>query len=417
MRTWYHSFDFWSLFYWLGLVILGLTAIYSTTQGEAHQYLEGSVKNNFERQLVWLGIATLAMCTILFIPVRQYIDLALPGYCVCILLLIAALMFGREVGGARSWVYIGPYGFQSSELAKVGAILAVARLFSTRQQGSTLHIILLAVGLVLLPAVLIILQNDMGTALVFIGLVPIVLFWAGTPLWVMILLVTPAIAGYLAILYMPAALGFTAVLAIALALWYRDVRIGAAGAFVSGGTVAAAYFALAKVLQPHQVARIHAFANPESEEFRSGVGFHLMQSKAAIGSGGLSGLGFMQGTQTQGAYIPEQSTDFVFSVIGEELGFLGAVLVLALFTLLLIRLMQLATQMNHPFGIMVAACTAGMLLIQVYINVGMVLGLLPVIGIPLPLMSYGGSALLANTIILAIVLNLYMRRKEFALYV
>ncbi len=417
MRTWYRSLDFWSLLVWLGLVAMGLMAIYSATQGEAHQYLEGSVKNNFDRQLVWLCVAVVGAVIALLIPVRQYMDLAFVGYGACIVLLVAALVLGREVGGARSWVYIGPYGFQSSELAKVGTLIAMARIVSARGQSSPLGVTLIAIGLLLVPAALIVLQNDTGTALVFIGIIPIVLFWTGTPLWLVILLVSPAVAGYLSIWYMPAAIAFSLALALALYLWYRNVHLAAAGGLISGATVAAVYFALAKVLQPHQVARINAFANPEAPEFRSGVGFHLMQSKAAIGSGGLSGQGFMQGTQTQGAYIPEQSTDFIFSVIGEEFGFLGAILVLTLFAILLIRLVQLAAQMNHPFGSVIAAGAAGMFLIQVYINVGMVLGLLPVIGIPLPLVSYGGSALLANTALLAIVFNLHMRRKEFALYV
>ena len=417
MRTWYHSLDFWSFLVWLGLVAMGLLAIYSATQGEAHQYLEGSVKNNFDRQLIWLCVAVLGAVIALLIPVRQYMDLAFVGYGACIVLLVAALVLGREVGGARSWVYLGPYGFQSSELAKVGTLIAMARIVSARRQSNPLGVTLIAIGLLLVPAALIILQNDTGTALVFIGIIPIVLFWTGTPLWLVILLISPAVAGYLSIWYMPAAIAFSLALALALFLWYRNVHLAAAGGLISGATVAAVYFALAKILQPHQVARIHAFANPEAPEFRSGVGFHLMQSKAAIGSGGLSGQGFMQGTQTQGAYIPEQSTDFIFSVIGEELGFIGAILVLALYAILLIRLVQLASQMNHPFGSLIAASAAGMFLIQIYINVGMVLGLLPVIGIPLPLVSYGGSALLANTTLLAIVLNLHMRRKEFALYV
>ena len=243
------------------------------------------------------------------------------------------------------------------------------------------------------------------------------LFWTGTPLWIVVLMVAPGVAGYLSIFSLPLAIGFSLALAVAFYFWYRDLRLAVAGGVLSGGTVAALFFAMAKILQPHQVKRIHAFANPEAPEFRSGVGFHLMQSKAAIGSGGFSGQGFMQGTQTQGAYIPEQSTDFIFSVIGEELGFLGAILMLALFAALLIRLILLATHINHPFGSIVAAGAAGMFMIQLYINVGMVLGLLPVIGIPLPLVSYGGSALLANSVLLAIVLNFRMRRKEFALYV
>ena len=141
-----------------------------------------------------------------------------------------------------------------------------------------------------------------------------------------------------------------------------------------------------------------------------------MQSKAAIGSGGLLGKGFMEGTQTQGAYVPEQSTDFIFSVIGEEWGFIGAMVVLTLFALFLVRLIVLGTQIKHPFGVMVASGAVGIYLIHIFINIGMATGLLPVIGIPLPFLSYGGSALLANTAMFAIALTLHMRRDDFSIY-
>ena len=171
-----------------------------------------------------------------------------------------------------------------------------------------------------------------------------------------------------------------------------------------------------KLLRPHQVARILAFANPEADEFRSGVGFHLIQSKTAIGSGGLFGQGFMQGSQTQGRYIPEQSTDFIFSAIGEEWGFLGSLAVLLLFALLILRLLYMARKTHHPFGSLVIAGTASIFFVHVCINVGMVLGLLPVIGIPLPLLSYGGSALLTNSVLLGLSLNMYARRDELSMY-
>ena len=147
-----------------------------------------------------------------------------------------------------------------------------------------------------------------------------------------------------------------------------------------------------------------------------GVGFHLVQSKAAIGSGGLTGKGYMEGTQTQGAYVPEQSTDFIFSVIGEEFGFIGGILLLGLFALLLTRLVLLGARVKHPFGTLVAAGVTGVFLVHVFINIGMATAILPVIGLPLPFVSYGGSALLAHTGMLAIVLALHMRRDDFSIY-
>src|SRR5690606_32535002 len=155
----------------------------------------------------------------------------------------------------------------------------------------------------------------------------------------------------------------------------RDRRQMVLAGLFSGGTVVAVTVALNKILQPYQLARVISFTNPEAEEFRKGVGFHLVQSKAAIGSGGLFGKGFMEGTQTQGAYVPEQSTDFVFSVIAEEWGFVGSIAILLLFAVLLTRLIRLGTQVKHPFGSMVAAGAAGIYLIHIFINIGMVTGL------------------------------------------
>ncbi len=417
MRTWYRNLDYVTVLAWIGLVTVGLVAIYSTTHGEAQKYLLDTVRQNFERQLLWATICIVGIVIALMLPVRFYQKAAYPAYIFSLFLLLVALIFGREVNGARSWIYLGSIGFQSSELAKVGTVLAVAQLLSSRRPNSSnVRFGLAAVGLLLIPAVLIVLQNDTGTALVFIALAPIMLFWSGLPLNIVLLLVSPAVAGYLTIVYWPAALAFAILFTAGLYWRTKDYRITALAGIFTAGTMATALFALAQVLKPHQVARIISFTNPEAEEFRSGVGFHLVQSKAAVGSGGLFGKGFMEGTQTQGRYIPGQSTDFIFSVIGEEWGFVGAILVLFLFALFLIRLVSLGTQVKHPFGSMVAAGAAGIYLIHVFVNVGMVVGLLPVIGIPLPFLSYGGSALLANSAMLAIALSLHMRRDDFSIY-
>ncbi|MEX1054585.1 MAG: rod shape-determining protein RodA [Rhodothermales bacterium] len=409
--------DYLTILAWMSLVGIGLVAIYSTTHGPASVYLLESVQRNFERQLAWGGISLGVILFSLMLPVRFFQKFAIPIYVFTLLLLVAALLFGREVNGAKSWLYIGGVGIQVSEIAKVGAILAVAQLIASKRPNT--KNLRYAAGVVLLltvPGTLVVLQNDTGTALVFFALVPIMLFWSGLPISTVLLMISPAITGYLAIVSMPVAIVFAALFTVGIFWQTKERRYGLlAGVFV-GGTIAAVTFALKKVLQPYQIARIVSFTNPEAEEFRKGVGFHLVQSKAAIGSGGLTGKGFMEGTQTQGAYVPEQSTDFVFSVIGEEWGFVGSILLLFFFSLLLIRLVRLGTQVKHPFGSMVAAGAAGIYLIHVFINVGMVTGLLPVIGIPLPFISYGGSALLANTAMLAIMLNLHMRRDDFSIY-
>ena len=228
---------------------------------------------------------------------------------------------------------VWPVRLQVSELAKVGTILAVAQLLSAkRARIDTVRYAFLTALIITLPGILIVLQNDMGTALVFFALVPIMLFWSGLPLINLVLIVSPAVAGYLSIVYLPAGLIFALVITGFVYFQTREYSMAALSALLTAGTTLVVSLALSKVLQPHQVARLLSFTNPEAEEFRDNVGFHLVQSKAAIGSGGLTGKGFMEGTQTQGAYVPEQSTDFVFSVIGEEFGFIGSIIVLALFT-------------------------------------------------------------------------------------
>jgi len=417
-RSWYRTFDVWTLLAWLALVGVGLVAIYSTTHGPAAEYMSASVQNNFFRQLTWVGICAVGIGIALLLPVRFYQQAAYPIYGTTILLLIAALLFGTEVNGARSWLALGPFRLQVSELAKVGTILAVAQLFASRRSyvGHSVRDALQAAGLIVLPAVLIILQNDMGTALVFFGLVPIMLFWSGLPLHIIALMISPAIAGYLALLWMPAALAFAVVFTAGMGWVTEQNSVTALAAAFTGGVAAVTSVAITYILQPHQVARLVSFTNPEAEEYRQGVGFHLVQSKAAIGSGGLWGQGFMDGTQTQGAYVPEQSTDFIFSVIGEEFGFLGSLVVLLLFAGLLLRLIKLGTDIKHPFGSIVASGVVGVYLIHIFINVGMATGMLPVIGIPLPFLSYGGSAMLANTAMLAIVLTMHMRRDDLSIY-
>jgi rod shape determining protein RodA len=261
-----------------------------------------------------------------------------------------------------------------------------------------------------------VLQNDTGTALVFFALIPIMLFWSGFPFSTVILIVSPAIAVYLALVYQPAAFAFAIVVTVGLFLQTRERYVAALAFLLTAGVSTVASILLTRVLSEYQIARLLSFTNPEAEEYRYTVGFHLVQSKAAIGSGGLTGKGFMQGTQTQGDYIPEQSTDFVFSVIGEEFGFIGAAIVLAVFAYMLIRLTAVGVQMKHPFGVMAAAGAAGIFLVHLFVNIGMATGILPVIGIPLPFLSYGGSALLANTMMLAVVLNLFMRRDDLSIY-
>ncbi len=417
MKTWYRKLDWTTLFLWALLVSCGLLAIYSATNGPASEFLLASVRDNFARQAMWAGITVLAVIGALLIPIRFYQKGAYWAYGVVLLLLVATLMFGREINGTTAWLVLGPVRLQVSEFAKVATLLAVAHMLSTQRPSTPqLRMALYGVGLILLPAILISLQNDTGTTLVFLSMIPVMLFWSGLPISIVALMISPALAGYLALVYLPAAIAYILLVSGAFLWGTRDKLMAALAGVFNGGVVLALTVAITYIFKPYQVARVLSFTNPGAEEYRMGVGFHLVQSKAAIGSGGFSGRGFMEGTQTQGAYVPEQSTDFIFSVIGEEFGFIGAIFLLGLFALLLTRLVLIGTQVKHPFGTLFAAGVTGVFLVHIFINVGMATAILPVIGLPLPFVSYGGSALLAHSGMLAIVVALHMRRDDFSIY-
>jgi rod shape determining protein RodA len=418
MKSLLRKLDPWTLLLWGALVGMSLVALYSTTYGPAAEYLGPGVQNSFSRQLLWIGVSAVGIGGILLLPVRFLRYAAYPVYAATLILLVLSLVLGMEVNATRAWLALGPFRLQVSELAKVGTVLAVAQLLSERhtRTGQDLAFALRAAALIVVPAVLVILQNDLGTALVFFGLVPIMLFWSGLSLSVLLLMVSPAIAGYLALVSTLAALAFAVLFTGGLWVYSGRRSVAALAAAFTAGVTAVISFVLRKVLQPYQVERLLSFTNPEAEQFRQGVGFHLVQSKTALHSGGLWGTGFMQGPQTQGAYVPEQTTDFIFSVVAEEFGLVGSLLVLGLLAALLLRLIKLGADVKHPFGSIVAAGAVGVYLIHIFINIGMVTGMLPVIGLPLPFLSYGGSAMLANTALLAIVLNTHMRREDLSIY-
>ena len=423
MRAWYKNLDWPSLALWLSLVSIGLVAIYSATHGPAREFLLESVQQNFDRQLQWVGISSIVLLIILLLPARLIVKLAPLAYVFCLGLLGAALAFGREVNGAKSWLYIGPFGLQVAEIAKVGTVLAVTAFLSRKEVRATtpgwdwayFRALAVLVVLIAIPAVMVVMQNDTGTGLVFLALIPVMLFWSGlVPLPWMGLLASFAVAVYLVIVNPLYAAIFVVAATVGMLVWTRS-RAMSALLFVTVGAVAiAAWVGLNKILEPHQVDRLVAFDDPEA--FRYGAGFHVIQSKAAIGSGGVFGKGFTNGTQTQLAYIPENSTDFVYTIIGEEFGFLGTMLVLILFAALLIRLAGLGVQAGFALPRLFIAGVTGIFLVHILINIGMTIGLMPVIGIPLPFISYGGSAILANTAMLAIALNLHAKRDQFAVY-
>lgn len=407
----------WSLvFFWMGLTLVGLVAIYSATQGPVSQFLPEFIQNNFVKQIIWIGIAICILIGIQFVSPRNFQQLSYLFYVICIALMIITLFFGREVNGARSWLQIGPINFQVSELMKVATILAVANYLTSRRDISAenLRYALIAVLLIGLPTVLVVLQNDMGTAMVFLTLIPVMLFWSGLPYGVSLFMVSPAIIGYLTVIQWY--WGLVAAIILTFVIFFVQRRTWLTFASFACGIlmVIGVQVALFQVLQPHQRARIEAFTNPSFDP--QGAGWNVIQAKTAIGSGGFYGKGFLQGTQTQLRFLPEQWTDFVFCVIGEEFGFIGASVVLFLFMGMVLRMLNTAGNHKHPFAQLVIVGVTTIFFIHFFINVGSSTGLLPVIGLPLPFVSYGGSAFLTNTLMLAICINLDFYKRQFSIY-
>ncbi|GBD88925.1 Rod shape-determining protein RodA [bacterium BMS3Abin03] len=399
------KFDFGLIFPVIILYFIGLAAIYSST------YNNPSAQGNFERQIIW-GIAALIVFFITyFLPTNTFKLISIPTYLLSVLLLIIVLLIGRRISGAQSWMTIGPIGFQPSEFAKIGTILALSRFLSKRSMDiDSFKDLSITIGIGMLPVLLILLEPDMGTAIVFILFILTIIFWKGISVFAMFVVLSPAFVAVSSLFGLYYFFGALAIILVTLILFRRDL-------FFSGSiftlNLASGFFAdyVFRALSPHQQSRIQAFIDPMSDPL--GSGYNTIQAKVAIGSGGLFGKGFLAGNQTQLQFIPEQWTDFVYCVIGEEFGFIGSIITIALFVFLFMRILKISFSSKDEFLSLAAIGILAVLFTHFMINIGMVLGIMPVIGLPLPFVSYGGSSLLTNMIMLGIVANIYRTRKSF----
>lgn len=407
----------WSLvLLWASLTVIGLIAIYSATQGPVSQFLPASIQQNFDKQLIFVAISVGVIFLVQFISPRIFEDGAYLFYGLTLFLMVITLMIGVEVNGAKSWLRIGGINFQISELMKVTTLLAAANYLTSQRNVSAgnLQHSLAVTGLFIIPIALLLLQNDTGTALIFAAVLPVMLFWSGLPNTLTLLLVLIALVGYTTLFSITAGITTLSILLLLFYFFQRERRMVWIGLIVGIVVMTGVEVGTEQVLKPHQKARIEAFINPESDP--QGAGWNVLQAKTAIGSGGLTGKGFLQGTQTQLRFLPEQWTDFIFCVIGEEFGFVGSGLVVTLFLLLFLNLISMATTHNHPFAQLVMVGILSVFFFHFVINIGSAMGLLPVIGIPLPFVSYGGSSFLANSLLIAIVLNLHLYERSFSIY-
>ncbi len=387
------------------LSLLGIAVIYSA--GVTNIPTPG-VASAWKRQLVWLLLGLAAFTAVSRVPLRWVEWAAFPSYVLSVFLLGATLVVGTGRGtaqGVKSWIELGGVGFQPAEVAKLATILALARLLASRnQEPGFLRDVISPTALLCVPLGLVVLQPDLGTALAFAGILFAVLYWAGTPIPVLALLASPGLGLILSFntwvwsAYMVSVAGFVYLYRYRL---YLVESVGVVVANVAAGTVA---LPLWRSLATYQQNRLLVFLDPTLDP--RGAGWHLIQSKVAIGSGGLLGKGFTLGTQKRLAFLPEQHTDFVFSVVGEELGFVGTLALLLGFAYMLYRLIQLAERSADPFAGFVLFGIFGAWIVHIFVNVGMTVGLVPITGIPLPLVSYGGSFLLMTWVATGLAVRL-----------
>lgn len=448
------------------MVGVGIFMIYAVDSN----YNEAAGTSNFfqtsaGKQTIWIGISLLVMLLIYVIDWRFWRTFAYPIYVFGLLLLIAVLFFGSTIKGATSWFFFGSFSFQPSEFAKFGTCLAVSAYLSTYSTNiKETRSLLTAIGLFMFPMLLIMAQPDAGSALVFFsffvvlyreGLTPVVfIIGAAFLLLVMAALYFDGIQAVFALLLSTGSLilldkfkerrwflGGIGVLLITLFLVFkggynsgivalilnsivfavlatlhlfrfkrkRQMVFSVASVLIIAGFIGySTKYAFEKVLQPHQQARINVWLRPDKSDDASL--YNLVQSKMAIGSGGITGKGWLQGNMTKLNYVPEQSTDFIFCTIGEEQGFVGSFAIISFFLLLLTRLITIAERQRSSFSRHYAYGVAAIIFIHFFINIGMTMGLVPIIGIPLPFISKGGSSLLGFSLMLAVLLKLDSHR-------
>ncbi|MBQ3789244.1 MAG: rod shape-determining protein RodA [Bacteroidales bacterium] len=391
------------------IMLFGWMNIYSACYDESHAAVF-DFSQYHGKQLIWMGLAALTAAVILLTEPRFFSNMAYPIYGVVLGLLVLTLFLAVTVNGGKSWIDLGGFRFQPSEFAKFATALALAKYLSAIEIDlKDMRTKAVSLALIAIPAALVFLQHDTGSALVFASFIfplyregvsgaVLVVGVAAIALFVLALLVNKYIL-----------LGILALLAVAyLFVWLnkrtRKDYLRAIGIFVCcAAFVFSVDFVFNNVLESHQRERIDVLLG-KTEDLQ-GSGYNVNQSKIAIGSGGLIGKGFLGGTVTKANFVPEKHTDFIFCTVGEEWGFLGSTVLVVLYVMLLIRIVNMAERQRSPFSRIFGYCVASILFMHLFVNIGMVIGLVPVIGIPLPFFSYGGSSLLAFTILLFIFIR------------
>ena len=410
------NIDWLTLLLYFGCVTMGWLNVYAAVYSPEDHTNLFDMSTNAGKQLMWIGTTVVLIICILVVNHTFFDTFAFVFYGFMILVLILVLFAGSNINGSRSWFKFGSVSIQPAEFAKVATALALAKYLDVPGINLTKQKDLLYIGgIIVLPCILILASNETGSTLVFASFA-IMLYREGLPGWIPAMGLTAAALFILALVFpkLYIFIGIIALLGLIILLMPRYNRsvsnllaIGVIGigmiVYVTGVD-----FFVNNVLQKHQRNRIKVLVDPTIDPL--GVGWNVTQAKIAIGSGRLQGKGFLEGTQTKFDFVPEQSTDFIFCTIGEEHGFMGSLVVVALFIGLVSRIVILAEKQRTKFARVYGYCVAGIIFFHVMVNIGMTIGLMPVIGIPLPFFSYGGSSLWSFSILLFIFLKLDSRR-------
>lgn len=461
--------DWAALLAYIALAIIGWINIYATVYDESHANIF-DISQRYGMQMVWMGLSFCIGIAIMLVDDKYWHMLAYFIYGLAVLVLLAVLLGGTTVNGAKAWISIGSIRIQPAEFVKFATALALARYMSRYSFSMNNKNDLLTIAAIIgIPMIIIVLQNDTGSALVYFAFL-LVLYREGMNIWVYVVLIMLAVLFILSLLLEPATLLiimigvcaagaalsdgrvkdkliFLAAIALGTTLIYLGARlipgvevsfyvslliascvsvipaiiyayrkrISSIYTYVALFVVALAFtgitdYVFDNVLQLHQQKRILQLLGLETD--LANWGYNVNQSKIAIGSGGLFGKGFLEGTQTKFDFVPEQSTDFIFSTLGEEWGFVGCAVVVSLFCILILRLIGMGERQREPFGRIYCYSVAALFFVHVVINTGMAIGIMPVIGIPLPFFSYGGSSFLAFSLMFFVALRLDSGKRE-----
>ncbi|MCK4385924.1 MAG: rod shape-determining protein RodA [candidate division Zixibacteria bacterium] len=400
------DFDLGLLVTALILSAIGIFLIYSAKHYSANLVERGI----YLKQIGWLFLGFCACAIVFFIPLRFYEFFSYVLYFFAAGTLLVILMIDSSKMGVARWFSLGGLNIQPSEFAKLAIIFALSRYLAySKRSIYSFRWLAAVIGIALLPALLILKQPDLGTSLVFFAILISMLFWAGVPVFYLFLIVSPFISLICAFHWVAWALFFLVVIFLLYRLRLNFIfSVGFLLVNLAFGMVTPLVW---NQLHDYQKDRIIVFLDPGKDP--QGAGYQIIQSKIAIGAGGLSGKGYLQGTQTKLAFLPHQHTDFVFSVLGEEFGFLGTLILWGLFSFLIIKGIIIANKTRNVFSSNVALGITSILAFQMLVNIGMTVGFLPVTGLPLPFVSYGGSSMVLSWILVGLLLAIHHRWYEY----